>query len=279
MLEHIQQSLEHLSKAEQRAGRWILAHPRQAAESTLAEVSREARISEPTVVRFCRSVGVSGFRELSRRLTEALSRPQQLLHQDVSADDASGDAVIKVFDATIRALTDARAALAGQPFDAAADLLRDARQVTFCGFGASGCVAADARHKYFRLGIPCSVNSDAPGVLQTAAVIGDGDVMLLISTRGQWPELIEAAREARARGAGVIALTRRHSPLAEAAAVLLACDAAEDTSLFTPSTSRIAQLALLDALLVVLSLLLGKPALDKLQASKTALTRALNKNS
>ena len=111
MLERIQHSLERLSKAEQRVGRWILAHPRQAAEATLAEVARAARTSEPTVVRFCRSVGVSGFRELSRRLTEALSRPQRLLHQDVSADDGSGDAVIKVFDAAIRALIDARAGL------------------------------------------------------------------------------------------------------------------------------------------------------------------------
>ena len=115
-----------------------------------------------------------------------------------------------------------------------------------------------------------------PGVLQSAAVAGAGDVLLMISTRGEWPEMVAAAAAARARGAGVIALTRRGSALAAAAGLLLACDPAEDTSLYTPSTSRIAQLALLDALLVVLSLLLGKPALDKLHASKIALTRALN---
>lgn len=271
MLGKIQASLEILSDAEQRVGRWVLAHPRQTAESTLAEVARRAGVSEPTVVRFCRRFGVSGFRELTRRLTEALSRPASYLHQNVAADDSSADAVMKVFDASIRALVDNRAELSAQPIDAAAGLLRDARQIAFIGLGASGCVAQDAWHKFFRLGIPCSALSDLTAIQQLASIAGAGDLLFFVSARGARAEFVAAAECARAQGASVLALTRPDSALAAAASLTLASETTEDTSIYTPMTSRLTHLVLLDALLVTLSLALGAAAADKLRASKAAL--------
>lgn len=271
MIEKIQASLDDLSGAEQRVGRWVLAHPRQTAESTLAEVAQRSGVSEPTVVRFCRRLGVSGFRELTRRLTEALSQPVTYLHQNVVADDSSSDAAMKIFDASIRALTESRAGLTAQPIDAAAGYLRNARQIAFIGLGASGCVAQDAWHKYFRLGIPCSALSDLTAILQLASVAGPGDLLFFISARGDRAELIEAAGNARAAGATVLAMTRPDTSLARAASLVLACAPAEDTSIYTPMTSRLTHLVLLDAILVALSLSLGERAADRLRASKAAL--------
>ena len=271
MIDKIQALLDHLSDAESRVGHWVLAHPRETAESTLAEVAQRSGVSEPTVVRFCRRVGVSGYRELSRRLTEALSRPASYLHQNVAADDSSSDAVIKVFDASIRALVEARADLSAQPVDAAADLLCNARHIAFIGLGASGCVAHDAWHKFFRLGIPCSVSSDLTAIQQLASIAGAGDLLFFVSARGARAEFIAAAECARAQGAAVIALTRPDSALAAAASLTLASETAEDTSIYTPMTSRLSHLVLLDALLVTLSLALGAAAAEKLRASKAAL--------
>ncbi len=273
MLDKIQASLDLLSDAEQRVGRWVLAHPRQTAESTLAKVARQAGVSEPTVVRFCRRFGVSGYRELTRRLTEALSRPVSYLHQNVAADDSSADAVMKVFDASIRALVDARAELSTQPVDAAAELMRDARQIAFIGLGASGCVAQDAWHKFFRLGIPCTALSDLTAIQQLASIVGAGDLLFFVSARGDRKELIDAAARARATGAAVLAMTRPNSTLAGVASLTLACEPVEDTSIYTPMTSRLTHLVLLDALLVTLSLALGEAAADRLRASKAALVR------
>lgn len=273
MLEKIQASIDLLSDAEQRVGRWVLAHPRQTAESTLAEVARRAGVSEPTVVRFCRRFGVSGYRELTLRLTEALSRPVSYLHQNVAADDSSADAIMKVFDASIRALVESRAELSAQPIDAAAALLRDARQIAFIGLGASGCVAQDAWHKFFRLGIPCSALSDLTAIQQLASIAGPGDLLFFVSARGGRLELVEAAERAHSAGASVLAMTRPDSALARVASLTLACEPAEDTSIYTPMTSRLTHLVWLDALLVTLSLALGDAAADRLRASKAALVR------
>lgn len=271
MLTRIEQQISNLTRAETRVAEWILAHPRQAADATLAEVARECGASEPTVIRFCRSVGLGGFRELTIRLTEALSRPVSYVHRDVSADDATPDAVTKVLDAAIQSLIDMRSQLSSMPIDRAAMILAGARQITFAGLGASGHVAADACHKFFRLGTPCSAHTDTPSILQAAAIAAPGDVLLIVSHLGGWPELDQAASAARDNGADVIALTDPSSELAQRVTLAFSWDPQEDTSVYTPMSSRLAQLALLDALYVAFALSLGKPAAENLRRSKDAL--------
>ena len=271
MLSRIEQQATSLSRAERRVADWILAHPRQAADATLAEVAQACGASEPTVIRFCRSVGLNGFRELTIRLTEALSRPVSYVHRDVSADDASADAVTKVLDAAISSLMDMRAQLLAYPIDDAAAALCRAGQITFIGLGASGHVATDACHKFFRLGTPCNAHTDTPSILQAAAIAGPDDVLIVVSHLGGWAELDRAATAARDNGATVIALTNPSSRLARIANLVFGWDPHEDTSVYTPMSSRLAQLALLDALYVAFALSLGEVAAEKLRRSKDAL--------
>ena len=199
MLKRIEDASATLSRAEAKVAEWVLEHPRQASASTLAEVAAASGASEPTVIRFCRRIGLSGFREFTRWLAETLSRPASYVHRDVSAEDTIADAVTKVLDASIQALVETRAELAGSAVENAVARLRDARQIIFAGLGASGHVAGDACHKYFRLGKPCSALTDPP------------------------------------------------------------------------MSSRLAQLAVLDALQVSLALALGEPASRRLRASKQAI--------
>jgi RpiR family carbohydrate utilization transcriptional regulator len=271
MLNIIQQRTAELSRAEQRVARWVVEHPRQAARATLAEVSRECGTSQPTVIRFCRHIGLDGFRDFTIRLTEALSGPASNVHNDVSADDTASDAVAKVMDASIRSLLDIRSMMSSLPIDAAVAAMRNARQIAFAGLGASGHVAADACQKYFRLGIPCTAYTNTPDLLQFSAVTGESDVLVITSHGGRWPELSRAAELARGRGATVIALTDQRSRLASLADILFPCEVLEDANVYTPTSSRLAHLALLDALQVALALSLGDIAVDRLRRSNQAL--------
>ena len=271
MLSEINRILPDLSPSERRVAEWTVAHPKEAAHATLAHVADECGTSEPTVIRFCRHVGLKGFRELGIRLTEALSNPTSYVHRDVQANDSSSDAIIKVMDASIKSLIDMKASLSQMPVDEAVEALSKARQIAFAGLGASGHVASDAYHKFFRLGIPCSTLTDTPMILQFAAIAEPKDVLVLLSHTGRWPEFARAARMATKRGATVIAITNSESDLAKAASILFPAQVIEDTSVFTPMSSRLAQLALLDAIHVALALTRGPGASDRLRRSKDAL--------
>jgi len=271
MLAIITDALPGLSPSEQRVGQWILKHPKEAASTTLARLAIECQTSEPTVVRFCRHVGLGGFRELTIRLTEAMSNPATYAHRDVSPDDSTSDAAIKVMDASIQSLIEMRSQLSAMPIDAAVGAMRTARQIAFAGLGASGHVATDACHKFFRLGIPCTSLADTTMILQFAAIAEANDVLVLLSHTGRWQDFARAARLARQRGATVIALTNPNSEVAAEAGLLFPCPVIEDTSVYTPMSSRLAQLALLDAIHVALALAQGESASDNLRRSKDAL--------
>ena len=271
MFSRIQRLRESLSPAEQAVGDWVLAHPGRAKDSTLAAVAAAAGTSEPTVIRFCRSLGLSGFRELRLRLAETLSRPASYLHRDVTTDDSIGEVVSKVMDHSIQAMIDVRANVSSMPFDAALRAMVPARQLIFAGLGASGIVSRDACQKFFRLGIPCSVAADTPAILQMAAIAGSDDVLFMTSHTGAWPDLVRAATIAVSNGVTVIALTEPDSPLAKKASLVFECHTPEDTNVYTPMSSRLAHLALFDALQVALALKLGERADTMLRKSKEAL--------
>ena len=271
MLREIEAAIPALSRSQATVAEWVLAHPKEAADATLSHIATECGTSEPTVVRFCRHIGLDSFRELGRRLTEALSAPESYVHRDVNPDDRPADAAIKVLDASIQSLVDMRTDLSSMPIEEAATVMAGARQIAFGGLGASGYVARDASHKFFRLGVPCVSLIDTPMILQFAAIAEPDDVLVLLSHSGRWPEFGRAARVAQKRGATVVAITNPESDLAATANILFPCRVIEDTSVYTPMSSRLAQLALLDALLVALALARGESAGDRLRRSKEAL--------
>ena len=273
MDQKIQERLAVLSRAEARVGEWIVSNMDAAIDASIAQVAELVGVSEPTVIRFCRSMGTSGFRDLRKHLIAAQHRPASYSHHDVEAGDSAHHAGAKVIESSIRALVDLRPLVSTPMFDQAIGLMRVARQLVFVGVGASGQVVQDARHKFFRLGIPCAMALDAQSIRQQAAIGRTGDVFVAVSHTGSWPELVEPMEMASARGATVITLTDPDSPLAASARVNLGAHPTEDTSLFTPMTSRLAQLVLLDALQVGLALALGPSAEENLRHSKLALKR------
>ena len=270
MIDQILAARDGLSVAERRIADWVIQNPRLAAESTLARVAAACGVSEATVVRFSRSLGLKGFRAFTLRLAGSLGQAGYL-HRDVAPADSATSVAEKVFDASLRELVNTREGLADQPFAGIAELLAGARQIIFVGVGGSGQVAMDARHKFFRLGIPCVVLNQYPDILQQCAIAEPDDVFFFISTRGHWRELVDAARTASSRGSACVALTRSDAALADAVDWQLCCEPEEDTSVFTPMTSRLSQLALLDALFVVLAMTLGDEAEERLRISKSVL--------
>lgn len=273
VLDRIQRLQPEMSRAEAEVADWVLTYPQRAVGASIAEVANTVAVSEPTVIRFCRRVGASGFRELKAWLIAALNRPESYLHQDVLRSDSAAEAVAKVLDNEVRALVDLRGQAARLPFEAAADRLARSRQILFVGLGASGLVAADACHKFFRLGLPCASAGDEQTVLQRAAVLHPDDLFFAVSHSGSNPCLLEAMALAETRGATRVALTEPGSPLAKAVELVFACHVPENTGVYTPMSSRLAHLAVLDALQVVLALRLGDAGAERLANAKAALDR------
>ena len=97
------------------------------------------------------------------------------------------------------------------------------------------------------------------------------DVFFVVSYTGRTRELLETAELAAASGACVIAMTAPDSPLAEQAQMVIPVSVDEDTDIYTPMTSRLVQLTMLDVLAAGVSLAKGSEVQSHLQKVKDSL--------
>lgn len=268
--DRIAAAMDRLSPSERRVAQIVTADPRAAMEGTVAMLARAAGVSEPTVVRFCRSLGLDGFGELRLALArEDGHSPRQ--HRRIDGATRPAVAAGAVFDAAIAALAEARGELDGGAIERAALALLRAARVEIWGFGASAAVAADMAHKLFRVCRGVVARDDPHMQAMAATTLDAEDVALCISHTGRSRAILESAHLARQQGAMVIALTAPDSPLALEASLVLAARVEEDTEAYTPMVSRLVHLALGDALTVAVELLSPPSAAGRLARIKAAL--------
>jgi len=254
LMDRVQQLRHELSPAEQRVARLVVDHPRKVLSEPIAEIARLADVSQPTVIRFCRSLGFQGLAEFKLKFAGSLTGTIPVRHSQVRVTDSTHDLSAKVIDNTVSAILKFRDALDVHAIDRAIELLRRARRVEFYAMGNSRAVALDGQHKFFRFRIPAALYGDSHLLNLAAGLLRPGDVVIAISTGGQLPDLLEAVDTARAQGAEVIAITSSKSALAKKASVCLAVDHSEDSTTFLSMISRILQLLLIDIMSVGISL-------------------------
>ena len=75
-----------LPAAERRVADMVLERPHEVLTLSLAAVARQAQVSEPTVIRCCRSLGCSGFADFKMRMAQSLASSPHFVHADVRAD-------------------------------------------------------------------------------------------------------------------------------------------------------------------------------------------------
>ena len=269
MLSKISEQLDSLSAAERKVAEAALAEPKWFVHAAVAEIALRAGVSQPTVIRFCRTLGYKGLPEFKLALSASISQSGlPYVHAELNIDDDMGNVMEKVLGNTAAALLGARRSLKESELENAVSWLASARRIEFYGVGNSGIVAQDAQHKFFRFGISAVAYSDAHIQLMAAAVLAPQDVLVAVSNSGSSIEILYAAGIAKKNGARLIAITHPDSPLAHIADCVLATAVQEDANLYTPMVSRLLQLAVVDILAIGLALRLGETASLQLEKGK-----------
>lgn len=248
ILAGIRRLRDALSPAEQRVADHVLAQPRSALGASTAEIARVARVSQPTVVRFCRTVGCEGVSDFKLRLGSALSAARPLNHTPVTREDGAIELGAKLIDNTVSALLQQREHLGADALARAIELLDGAARIEVFAVGAYRSVADDAALRLLHLGLACSAATDPVSQLARAGTLGPGQVALMIGGGGVAEELLAAAEAARAAGAAVLAVTAPQSPLARRADLTLVVPPPEDPPDLLPMAGRMLLLMVVDTL-------------------------------
>jgi glucokinase len=250
ILGQIQRLRDKLSPAEKRVSDHVLAHPRSALNDPIATIAKAAGVSQPTVIRFCRSLGCEGLSDFKLRLASGLTGTVPLTHTQVTGEDTMLELGVKVLGNTASAILQVRDQLNRETIDRAIDLLTGAERIDFYAVGHYCVVADDAQFKFLRFGVASGSYTDPRLQVLAANVLKPADVVVIISSSGNIDDLLEVADTAHKRGAAVVAITAGHSPLARKADVALIVDHVEDVTTHVPMVSRILHLLVIDILAV-----------------------------
>lgn len=276
LIAQIRGVLPSLPKAEQRVATTILGDPGALAGYTITDLAAAAHTSEATVIRFCRSIGLSGHRQLRLRAAEAVARRPSTPDPKVIGGDIPAGADMQRIIATIgfhdtRAVADTVEQLDPDVCTKVVDALATAGRVDVFGVGASGFVAADFHQKLHRIARTANCWTDVHAALTGAALLKPGDVAFGITHTGETHDIVDVLRLAAERGVTTVALTNfPRSTVSGVVDHVLTTAAGETTYRSGATASRIAQLTVIDCLFVGLAARGRQRAADALAATAGA---------
>ena len=273
-MKFITDNYTNFRKSEIKVADYVLEHADEVIHFSVSELADQAKVSEPTVIRFCRAMGCKGYQDFKIRLAQSIVPSVRNIHETVNEGEEAPELIRKVFDANAAAIRRTLDTLDyGLVRQAILDLAK-AEKIVFYGMGGSAVVAMDACHKFFRTGISCQWFNDSHMALMMASMMRPGQVFVAISHSGSSRDVVEALEVAAAAGASTLAIvSTSKSPVSKVANHTLCVASSETGYRFEPMASRIAQLSVIDVLSVGVSLQLSEAVVANLSKSRKALAR------
>lgn len=250
-------------------------------DKTINELAQECSTSVASVVRFCHAIGLSGYASLRMALATELGKESAQFSgrgafgSEISAEDTLPEAISKLASLELLAIEETIARLDFGVLEAAIDAIDRADRILLYGIGASQFVAEDLAHKLLRVGRNAHVLADPHEAIASTVLHRTPTVAIGFSHGGTTAETVRFVESARANGAATIAVTSvKGSPLARSSDHALFTEVRESAFRAGAMVSRIAQLALVDALFVGVAKRRFEETVDALQRTREA-TRAL----
>ena len=269
--------LPALTPAEHRVAQLVLDDQVDAA-LTITELAAAAETSPSTVVRFCRTLGLTGYPELRMTLArdagQAAAERKPEFGWDIDAADGIPAMIASIAGADAAAIEATAAQLDPAVLERVIAAIDEARTVVVYGVSASGFVAADLHQKLERIGRVAATSTDSHQALMQAALLGPGDVLVAISHSGTTEEVVDVIAEARSHGAFTVAVTNfPRSRVAEHADEVLTTSVRETTFRSGAMASRMAQLTVIDCVFVGVAQRRRPEALRALEITRAAVRR------
>lgn len=267
----IKDSYTELRPAERRVADVVLRDVSFAIDASNAAIAERAEVSEPTVTRFCRSIGCDGVRDFKLKLAQSIVVGRLYLAPgDANSEAHDGSPLWStVFGEARNAISAVERSVDPADILRAAELVASAHQVLVFGLGGSStALAQETQYRLFRYGVVAVAHSDPYLLKMTAATLKPNDLVIAISGTGRTREVIEVIELAKHYRATTIGITAPGSELEAICDVGLTVDIPEFPDPLKPTASRFAFLIIIDLLSTAVGYRLDPSARETLRRIK-----------
>ncbi len=247
----INEMLDRLTPVEKRIANTILRKYTEIIDTPIDELARMCNTSKASVVRLCKTLGYSGYKQLCVAISvdEAISSNERNNISDITPGDSVEIIANNTCKNHIKTLQDCLAITDISAMEKAVDHMVKAKRVDFYGVGSSGLVALDAQNKFLRINKISMSALDPHLQMLYSSTLTKEDVVVLISYTGETKDILNTLNIVKELGVTSIAITRYGgNSLAENADIALTTISNETFMRSGAMTSRIGQLYLIDVL-------------------------------
>ncbi len=263
---------KEMGHSEKKIADWITANFQEIIGLSISELAIKCECGEATIVRFSRRLGLSGYQDLKLKIAQESANTVSGGILGIESSDRCYD----IFNKRIRdiaiALENTKTVLNADEIEKAANIIKDAKRIVIFGLGNSASVAVDAQHKFLRAGLDAIAYCDNHMQAIAASHLHKGDVAIGVSHSGSSIDVVDALKTARETGATTICITNfGESPINEYSDVILNTRSDETKYSILAMSSRIAQLAIFDAIYTYIVMHSNKAAVRAIKDAENAL--------
>lgn len=225
----ISKQYRKLRPSEKRVADYLLAYKGDINQLTITDLAEAVKVSQPTIIRFTKAIGLEGFKELKWMMLQEVVKNKvsdrdvhPLNHFNISEEDELIHIPSKVVAVTMKSMQDILKSISVPAYTEAVSAIVRARNVFVFGVENSKSTVNDLVTKLLYLGIHCISYDDCYLQSICASHLTPEDVAIGISYSGYSKDTIEVMKIAEKSGATTIALTNcEHSAINQFAQIVL----------------------------------------------------------
>lgn len=254
-LQLIRAQYDTLTGAEKRIADHVLQYSSDVVFMSVGQLAEHAQVARSAVIRFCKSLGFTGYTQLKLALAAELSKNKELNYTPYIYPNDSAELIMdKVFSANVKALHDTAAFLDKKAAGAVLDLMAKAENIYLYGIGTSASMVTELQYRLMQLGYNSFAFTDPPTMKVSTMNITARDLALGISHSGRTVATIDTLKLAGSAGAPAVCMTSYPgSPITCVCQEVLCVHSDEVQYPVEAMSAKIAQLSLIYALTTALS--------------------------
>lgn len=216
IIDTLYSKLPTLSATDHKIAQYVLTHPNQVVNMTISALAQAAGVSDASVSRFSKNIGLDGFHQLKIELAR-VAENQDSYYQQINPDDF-GQALQSISANKVAEINSTLAQTAAPVLKQIVQAIAAAPIVQVAGAGGTFPVAADAVYKFNQLGKLAITDSVWDTAVAQTLNLPQTAVLLVISNSGETRDLLTQVNVAKKRGIKVVAITNHaDSPIAQRA--------------------------------------------------------------
>lgn len=253
ILNKISSEFSGLTKSGKSLADYILKNKTSVQYMSITALADASGVSEASITRFCRVLGLEGYNDLKLSLAIAgTTGSENYFHLESRKKDKASyfdDTAKYLVSRNVQALEETRTLMDPKAIEKAVVLLKKARRVFCFGQGGSNVTAMEAWALFSTVTGNFIHVMDSHFQAMNAALCTSEDVILFFSYSGATRELQDILKIARTTGVKLILITRfKKTAAAHSADVLLQCGTNESPLQTGSVEARISQLFIIDYL-------------------------------